>query len=424
MNLFQVHILSIKSSPPDKVLSKRDRGDDTQRRYRYQAAYAALISLDLLRKDSEFEEIFCEQHEDILVRGKDKKFIGIQVKTRKPSCGPFTFSDREIIDSLIRFLKLEKEHPNQFKGYVIAANCGFWQKSQNDRNLVFCLKALRRNDKTILDNVGFLKRIKKLSNSAKCDKNFIMSVLRKVKTEESPSLDAYESYLVKAMVETLPVGGKRWDILKKAVRALIDVMVQAASLSHTSARSAYFALLDDPETAEIDDVIQGKRVTKTIVEQAMHQALDPRILLRTKTPVNLSDLPRGMRKMELKMAKGGISIQNIDLAKDLKFSTETLLIGWIHKYGSREADERQQHLSVVVRNECQEAYDLVKNGEGLFGEDMLKEVRKRLRDRYYREVNSRYNDCLYEHLLGIAAILTEECKMWWSEVFDIPQEAT
>lgn len=416
--------MSSKPSPPDKILSDTDRGDDTQRRYRYQAAYAALISLDLLREDSEFEEIFCEQHEDILVRGKDGKFIGIQVKTRRPSLGAFTFSDREIIDSLIKFFKLEKEFPDYFKGFVIAANCGFWQKSQNDSNIVFCLKALQENDKTILSNVGFLKRVEKLSNSAKCDKDFIVSVLRKVKTEKSPSLDTYESHLVKAMAEILPVGGERWDILKKAACALIDIMVQAASLSHISARNAYFALLDDPETAKTDEAVQGKRVTKAIIEQVIHQVLSSTISLRTRTPVNLLDLPRGMRRMELKMAKGGISIQNIDLAKDLKFSAEWLLIGWIHKYSLGEADERHQHLSVIVRNECQEAYDLVKTEDTVFGEDMLKEVRKRLRGRYYREVNGLYNDCLYEHLLGIAAILTEECKMWWSEVFDVSQEVT
>jgi len=128
-----------------------------------------------------------------------------------------------------------------------------------------------------------------------------------------------------------------------------------------------------------------------------------------------------MRAMQLKMAKGGVSIQNIDLAKDLKFSAERLLAGWIHKYGSGEANKRHQHLSLVIRNECQEAHDLSKTDDELFGEKMLNEVRKRLRERYQHEISSQYNDCVYEHLLGIAAMLTEECKIWWSEVFSIPQ---
>jgi hypothetical protein len=405
--------LSSEYPPPDRVLSDTDRGDDTQRRYRYQAAYAALISLDLLREDSEFEEIFCEHHEDILVRGKDKKFVGIQVKTRKLGGGAFTFSDLEITTSLIRFLKLEKKYPDHFKRYVIAANCGFWQKSQSDSNLVYCLDAIKENNATVLNNEGFLKRVEKLSKAAKCDGDFVMKVLKKVIPEESPSLGAYEPYLVNAMAEIPTLSGERIDVLNRAASSLIDVMTRAASLSHTSARSAYFAILEHPETAEKDEVIQGKRVTRAIVEQIINRAR-----------AHAGTLPKGTRSMELKMAKGGISIQNIDLARDLKFSAETLLIGWIHKYGSIEADERHQYLRVVVRNECQEAYDSVETDDNLFGEDMLGEIRKRLRNRYDYEVKSRYSDCVYEHLLGIAAILTEECKIWWSEVFDLPEEVT
>jgi hypothetical protein len=416
--------LSTESSPPDKDLSDTDRGDDTQRRYRYQAAYAALISLGLLKKKTEFEEIFCEHHEDILIRGKDGKFIGIQVKTRKPGIGAFTFSDREIITSLKRFLELELAYPDHFKRYVIAASCGFWQKNPNDSNLVHCLDAIRTKDPAILHNAKFLGRVKKLSNVANCNEDFVINVLRKVKTTKSPDLDAYEAYLFQALAQMPTWKRERVDTINKAAILLIDTMFRAASLSHTSAMSAYFAMLDDPETAKINQVIQGKRVTRTKVEETMQQVLKSAILLRPRTPVNLSDLPKGMKGMELKMAKGGISFLNIDNAKDLKFSAIHASTEWLYKYDPTDAIERYQHLSVIVRNECQEAYDLVKTKHRLFGEDMLKEIRKRLRSSYDREVKSKYTDCRYEHLLGIAAILTEECKIWWSEVFDLPEEVT
>ena len=417
----QVHTLPIDPSPPDKVLSGTDKGDDVQRRYRYQAAYAALISLDLLKEDSEFEEIFCEHHEDILVRCKDHKFVGVQVKTRKPGGGPFTFGDQEIINSLIRFVKLEEEFPNHFKSYVIAANCGFWQKIRNHSNLVHCLKSVRNNDSKVLSSDSFLKRVGAISKGSNCNQDLVMNVLRKVRTEESPSLGEYESLLFQSMARIPEIRGERVDFVFKAANSLIDTMFRAGSLAHTSPKSAYFALLNDPEKAEKDEIIQGKRITRDIVKQVTHQAMSSVMELRTREPVELSNLPKGMRTMELKMAKGGLSIQNIDLAKDLKYSAMYLLTGWLHKYGPNEATYRNQHLGLIVRNECQEAYDLVKTDSELFGENMLIEVRKRLRKRYLREINSLYNDCLYEHLLGIAAILTEECKVWWSEVFGTPQ---
>jgi len=48
--------------PPDELPSE-DRGADTQRRFRYQAAYAAIRALELLRDDTGREELICEQFE-------------------------------------------------------------------------------------------------------------------------------------------------------------------------------------------------------------------------------------------------------------------------------------------------------------------------------------------------------------------------
>lgn len=45
---------------PANTLDTKDPGDDVQRRFRYQAAYAAILSLALLDENSEFEEVFCE----------------------------------------------------------------------------------------------------------------------------------------------------------------------------------------------------------------------------------------------------------------------------------------------------------------------------------------------------------------------------
>ena len=58
---------------PNQEISTSDPGDDVQRRFRYQAAYAAFLSLQLLNEDSEFQEIYCEQREDALIRKKNEK---------------------------------------------------------------------------------------------------------------------------------------------------------------------------------------------------------------------------------------------------------------------------------------------------------------------------------------------------------------
>ena len=54
--------------PPDKVLNPDDPGDETQKRYRYQAVRACCYILALFDDEEGIQEIFCEHHEDVLVK--------------------------------------------------------------------------------------------------------------------------------------------------------------------------------------------------------------------------------------------------------------------------------------------------------------------------------------------------------------------
>lgn len=411
-------------SSPEKVLNHLDKGDETQRRYRYQAAYAAVLSLNLLNDESEFEEIFLEHHEDILVKMKDTTFVGIQVKTREVKLGPFKFGENEIMDSLKHFVTTEKQFPGKFRKYVICSNCGFWQKEKDATNLVYCLNVLKQNaGNESVSDIALSKKIAKLSSETACESNFVLSVLRKVETQDWTDMDRYEATLAKAIANETGNTDQSFDVLNKAADSLINTMLRQSSLPHDSPKTAYFALLENPSAEQIGSIIQEKRITKEIVQRIITNSLQTKMAMQTLKTVEVSDLPKGMQIMELKMAKGGISAQNIDNAKDLKYSAETLLATWMHKYGSEEEEKRYQYLSVIVRNECQEAHDLAEQGSSTFGTRMLIEARKRLRSRHLEEIRHQCNDCAYEHLVGIASILTEECKIWWSKEFQVPGEA-
>jgi hypothetical protein len=56
-------------STVEQVLSLTDPGDDMQRRLRYQASYGALLCLNLIA-DNDLSEVFCEHHEDFLIKKK------------------------------------------------------------------------------------------------------------------------------------------------------------------------------------------------------------------------------------------------------------------------------------------------------------------------------------------------------------------
>ena len=68
---------------PEKKIRVLDTGVYTLRRFRYQAAFAAVYSLRLVTNNPEYEEVFCEHYEDLLVNRKDRKYYWKQVKTRE-----------------------------------------------------------------------------------------------------------------------------------------------------------------------------------------------------------------------------------------------------------------------------------------------------------------------------------------------------
>lgn len=119
------------------------------------------------------------------------------------------------------------------------------------------------------------------------------------------------------------------------------------------------------------------------------------------------------------MAAGGLSLSEIDHLKDLKFSAEHLMSEWYYRYGHERAQEYYEHLRVVVREECLAAQQNSQQASTLYGSGMLSDLRKRLQQRSTVQ-GAATPECSQEHLLGMAGILTEDCKVWWSTQFELP----
>jgi hypothetical protein len=120
---------------PSEILSNSDHGDDMQLRVRYQSTYGAMIALGMLLDTVEIEEVYCEQHEDLLLRRTDGTFCGCQVKTRHPKLGAFKTDDAQISDAFARFVALDIQFNGKFARYIIATNVAFWQQEKNSKSL-------------------------------------------------------------------------------------------------------------------------------------------------------------------------------------------------------------------------------------------------------------------------------------------------
>jgi hypothetical protein len=267
---------------PESVLSNDDPGDDIQRRFRYQATYAAIISLSLLDEKSEADCIFCEHHEDILVKHKDGTFIGIQVKTRIVHKGPYKAGDEAIIKSLKRFIKLESQFIGYFSKYVIAVNNGFWQQTENSSNLPYLLRLAKvsiskegvTSDKCLSDLAKKLcssdETIKPLVlNSDGTINNLALKVLSKVRTEDAlPGLNDAETRLLEVLLRFPDICHRRADQVKQLAQKLVHEMFRAASFANNSPQSLHY-LLTNSAAHRTNSIIQGKRITKEKILQIL-----------------------------------------------------------------------------------------------------------------------------------------------------------
>ncbi len=400
----------------------QEKGADTQRRFRYQATYAAIVSLQLLEPESGVVQVFCEHHEDVLVKLEEGIYIGIQVKTREPHLGPFRARNPEMIRTLQRFARLERDFPERFRTYVVGTNCGFLETKNDGSNLRYLIGLSREQSEGGADLPEPLAAyVQHVTDSTDLQEEDVVATAAKTRLEVLPGLDDIELRVVRLLSRTELGRGKRYDDLKRLAEALTEYAFRAGSLVNNTSLRECLAFMEDPETAEAEAQIRGKLITRDVIEGLMQESLVDESLLRTWRHIPVRELPMGMRVMELKMTAGGASVQDIDLAKDHKYSLEVLLHEWMYAKGTDEAQKRYEHLRTLVRTECQEAHDSFHDAEGLFGQGMLVDIRNRLRASHERGNRIPFN-IRYEHLLGMAGLLTEDCTIWWSDPFVFPEE--
>ena len=176
-------------STPDQTPDTDDPGDETTRRFRFQHTYAAVACCSLLDDTHDTEEVFCEHHEDVLLKHKDGSFSGLQIKTRASDQDVWRANDEALVGVFVRFAKLEAEFPNQFRTFRFLTNHPL-HAAANGRGICHILACIR----AALTRAGVTDRavnafLKKIAREAECTEEVAYSALRKSSaTDELPKL--------------------------------------------------------------------------------------------------------------------------------------------------------------------------------------------------------------------------------------------
>lgn len=400
-------------------LNYGDPGDDVQLRFRYQNTYAGIISLMMLEDDTDWVEIFCEHHDDILVKFSDQKFRAIQVKTRDLNYRPFTIEDEAIIKSCTKFVNLEKAYPDQFSGYSIVSNNGF-----DKTNPKICLHELKKwIEKADLTEITKSKTkiamfLKEFSKNCECTLDQVILVFKKLKLSSFCALEDIHMKLVNQIKSSKLLNGISESKIEELADLILAKFNKASSLGNEKAIDINYYILGTKNKDDLEaGIIESKKTSKVELIEWLKTHKEQPVTIKLKDRKKLADIPDGHRKMVVKMDEGNIDSQNIDIMKDLKYSFEQHALSWLHK-DITLAEEKYSQLSILTENLCKEIYDELKIATSQDGQEMLVKVRKAIKERLQTDKEI-FLDCDYEHLLGLVGVLTESCKIWWSHKFEI-----
>ncbi|MBU1737091.1 MAG: DUF4297 domain-containing protein [Proteobacteria bacterium] len=398
---------------PDVVAADGDPGDETARRYRFQSIYAAIVCCMMLDTTEDVVEVFCEHHEDVLVKHGDGTFSGLQVKTRASDQAVWKTSDKAVKGSCARFAKLEKDFPGCFRSYHFFTNHPL-HSAKNGQDLRYVLELIKRT--SIVSDVpplaqSFLKQVAKLAD---CTLEVVFNSLSKTYANDSlPKLADAEVRLVYTLTSVWERAGEcSYHSVLRSARQLIWECQQASSLAHQDVLPAYLPVTAHFEDEELVQRIAGKCVDRSRVLEILENGLNAMATLAVD-PAEFTEPGAGKRELLLKkLDAGGFSAVSCNSAEDLRDKADFLGIVWTKKYGREPGLQRNEHVRSLVLSDAARVFEATHTEERSFGLDMLSTLRTRFQQR--RDEGSQLYECSNEHLEGFAFSLTSQCKIQWS----------
>lgn len=263
----------------------------------------------------------------------------------------------------------------------------------------------------------FNKTFNELVLYCDCSPQHLFSVLRKIGLVRGPERDSFDSDILALHLPKLE-HCKSLDVASLAsIRdELIQKVYYASSLK-----------IDDPSKHwtpinsqyELSPIIRAKciEIDEALRTVAEKTAPPFRYSIIQHPMLKLGDGRSNLSKMKIKMFKGGLVYQ-IETMERRSLSAEQRLIEETIR-NSESIDNKLNHLASVVQAECDEAYHHASLSGKQIGPQMLDDVYRRLKEKGNSEEVFKEP---YETLVGIAGLLTGECKVWWSEPFDIEEQ--
>jgi hypothetical protein len=405
---------------PSEVLATGDPGDETQRNFRYQNAYGAILLIAGATSQKPYSAIWCEHHEDLLAERIDKTYDAYQVKTKQPENGYWEVTSEEIIKSIKRFVNLYIQFGEKIHLFAIISNTDFFtcgldvKEDRLKKSLVRMLEGIRAETEFIKFNGIFLTVLTNLALKCSCEPSLLFKVLKITHLKKGPSREDFDAEISHNHLTKFEACRMMPRTSLNVVRDEIIQQIHKAASLQVEDSKRYLVNIESKD----DPVLLSKRVSIEAVEIASRLSTD---LIFRYQPVDLKiDLKNNGSSTDIltkKFIKGNLAEQ-LQTMKRRKISSERRLLE-INASSPETFGNLLVQLESYVQGECDESLLEAKlKNPDVFGPDMLFNLFTRLKDTAINRPEI-VNKEQYETLVGIAGLLTENCSVWWSEKFDI-----
>lgn len=418
------------SIDPGQVLDTKDPGDDVALRYRYQHCYAAINAVKLVVDEDDISEVICENHEDFIVKKATGLYVAVQVKTRDLKGNQFKSGDAALKKALEKFCKLNGSFEGSFECFEFVTNHSFWDGEESAQSFPWVLSKLkeRKTVKGLKGTNPVRKFVDELCESAELEADIVVDTLLKTKiSSRMNTLESIGADVHSALAECPGVDQLSYTAVLRIAKALIALVCDASTKAKDGPTTELYAAGSDFDAVVAGQLLANKKIRKSDVLQIIDEFRQQPLSfegLDISDVVLPDEIPSDLARMIRKMARGGVQHLRVTEVQDLVRSFEALFLKWVNKYGAEEAQSRYNTLLVAVRHECNEArISAESSGSDVFGPEMYAELFERLRHRSASEPEQFFN-CRPETLLGVTGLLTEQCKVWWSQEFDVSEGAT
>lgn len=399
-----------------------DPGDQAERNFRYQHQYGVVLLVAVRRGNFPYVTIYCEHHEDLLCERPDGLFDGWQIKTSTPENGAWTLRHAALVKSIGRFVDLCATYPSQVGKLHFVSNSDFdvvGDDVHDQKRRARCPQLMLTHLRSCasLSDVAapFLEAFNELSATLGADREALFDVLRRVELVKGPSRAEFDAALAHEHLGQLQeCNALTPGQLSELRDDLVARVHRAASLHVTDpGRHTRSLLAEDGE----DPVITAKRIVCADVVFA-----PATIALRTFAYQGKPRLtPGGSRRagvLEQKLEAGGLS-DAVGYMSEKEVAAEYALLE-DQARNPAAAENQLKQIEEAVHGECVEAFYASVSETQLFGPAMLTDVTGRLR-RLEGDRRTLTGGQPYEVLVGVAAMLTRECRVWWSKRFEIQE---